>query len=276
MGIIQKTAIIVPCFNEEQRLIPEKFFNYIQKNEDVVFLFVDDGSTDNTKFILSDMCACAPSRLEWRRLDKNVGKAGAVRQGVLTALDYEFDAIGYLDADLSAPLECINDLLKCLEDPHIKLAMGSRVLLLGHKIRRQVLRHYLGRFFGTAASLVLGLSVYDTQCGAKLFRNDVTLKQVFSDPFFARWIFDVEILARMMVIHKYSGLPALSQCVLEYPLKEWQYASGSKIKLRDGFCAGFELLKIWLFRYSPGLIPHYQTIHARYQRAGHQSPPISA
>jgi glycosyltransferase involved in cell wall biosynthesis len=276
MGVIQKTAIIVPCYNEEQRLMPEKFFSYVQKNEGVVFIFVDDGSTDNTKLILSDMCAYAPSRLEWRRLDKNRGKAGAVRQGVLTALEYEFDAIGYLDADLSAPLECINDFLKCLEDPRINLVMGSRVLLLGHKIRRQVGRHYLGRFFGTAASLVLGLSVYDTQCGAKLFRNDATLKQVFSDPFFARWIFDVEILARMMVIHKYFGLPAINQCVLEYPLKEWEYACGSKIKIRDGFIACFELLKIWLFRYAPGLNPHLQSIHAQYQRAGHQSPPFNA
>ena len=28
MGVIQKTVIIIPCFNEEQRLIPEKFFSH--------------------------------------------------------------------------------------------------------------------------------------------------------------------------------------------------------------------------------------------------------
>ena len=268
MGAIQKTAIVIPCFNEARRLKPETFFDYLDKNEGIFFYFVNDGSNDRTEVILEDMCARAPDRLYWKSLDQNKGKAEAVREGILTAMEQDFDAIGYLDADLSAPLECINDLLKCLQDPNIRLAMGSRVLLLGRRIKRKAVRHYLGRAFATAASLVLGMAVYDTQCGAKIFKTDATSKQLFSDPFFTRWIFDVELLVKMMALHRYSGLPALDRCVLEYPLKQWENAGGSKLKISDYAVACIDLLKISMFRFVPGLIPQFKSIHARYQGAG--------
>ena len=83
-----------------------------------------------------------------------------------------------------------------------------------------MVRHYLGRVFATASSIVLGLDVYDTQCGAKVFRAGPSLAAAVAEPFASRWVFDVELLSRL---HRGSGgvtgLPA--SAFLEVPLNEW-------------------------------------------------------
>jgi hypothetical protein len=109
--------------------------------------------------------------------------------------------------------------------------------------------------------------VYDTQCGAKLFLNNEVLKLVFSHPFTSYWIFDVEILARMKVIHEYFELPDLVDCAVEYPLRKWQHASGSNVTPLDFFCSARDLFRIWLFLIFPALLPQNAAIHNQYKRA---------
>src|SRR5439155_11198181 len=96
------------------------------------------------------------------RLSSNVGKAEAVRQGVQLALRRRPSMVGYWDADLATPLDAIPRFCDVLRArPDLALVMGSRVALMGRQIRRSGLRHFMGRVFATAASLILGLTVYD-------------------------------------------------------------------------------------------------------------------
>lgn len=246
MGDIQKTAIVVPCYNESKRLRLDEFENYLTDKTGVTFIFVNDGSTDNTLEIIDQLCNVNPSQILCKSLDKNKGKAEAVRQGFLMAIELGFENIGYWDADLSTPLNLIDRLYDKLENDKITIVIGSRIRILGCDIKRRAWRHYLGRVFATFASLILDLYVYDTQCGAKIFKNSSELRMVFAYPFSVRWIFDVEILARFKIIRKNRGADPIEATALEYPLKNWTHMYGSKIKFSDFIMAAIELAKIIL------------------------------
>jgi glycosyltransferase involved in cell wall biosynthesis len=237
------TTIVVPCYNEEARLRPDAFVAYAQSHPDVELLFVDDGSTDGTRGVLDSMRAAAPAQISVLGLQENRGKAAAVRAGIQEGLARGRGMVGYWDADLSTPLDAIGEFRRLLlERPEVALVMGARVKLLGRRIERLESRHYLGRFFATAVSLVLRLPVYDTQCGAKLFRATAETAAVFATPFRARWIFDVEILARM--IRYRAGAGTLADAVLEHPLVEWRHVRGSKLRSADFLVAARDLAVI--------------------------------
>jgi hypothetical protein len=166
-------------------------------------------------------------------LEHNQGKAEAVRRGVLDALSRRPDAVGFWDADLATPLSELPGFVDLLQSrPDVDIVMGSRVKLMGRTIERHGWRHYLGRLFATAASLVLDLPVYDTQCGAKLFRATPLLARVFEEPFRARWVFDVEILARFMQLDP-RGPDHLATALYELPLRTWIDVHGSKVRPID-------------------------------------------
>src|SRR5690606_7016032 len=141
--------------------------------------------------------------------------------------------------------EAIADLRAVLEEmPTVDVVMGARVKLLGRMIERHAWRHYLGRVFATATSIALRLPVYDTQCGAKLFRVSDRLAELFRSPFIARWIFDVELIARMIRQRRSRGLPDAGTAIYEFPLLEWRDVPGSKLKPRDFARAAFDLASI--------------------------------
>ncbi len=248
-----RTAIIVPCYNEENRLQPIAFQQEVEQHPDLHFYFVNDGSRDNTMRMLRDMCQVNPEQLYAINQPKNKGKAEAVRQGVLTAIAQEYELIGFWDADLATPLCHIHDFINVLnETPQTNVVMGSRVKLLGRNIDRKPLRHYLGRMFATCTSIILQLPVYDTQCGAKLFRNTPAFRWAFSRPFTVNWIFDVEILARLTQFAQSQGAPNIERTTTEYPLQVWTDVPGSKLKTTDFLRGGLDLLKVAQILYLPG------------------------
>jgi dolichyl-phosphate beta-glucosyltransferase len=253
---VKSSAIIViPCYNEAQRLQVHKFQEFVGAGHPQRFLFVNDGSTDSTLTVLKTFHGDDPQHYDICDLLRNIGKAEAVRTGVLLAFDAGPDYIGYWDADLATPLEAIPAFCTLLDSrPGLEMVFGARVRLLGRTIERSALRHYLGRVFATAASVVLGLGIYDTQCGAKLFRASAAMRSLFQEPFLTRWLFDVELLARLIQARRGTLLPRAEDIIYEFPLHEWQDVAGSKVKARDFVQAFFGLARIYWHYLRPRLL----------------------
>jgi glycosyltransferase involved in cell wall biosynthesis len=254
---MQKTAIIVPCYNEAQRLNTQAFIQAASGDRNLFFIFVNDGSTDRTLETIKSLHDANPSQISYVDLQKNSGKAEAVRRGFLAAFKSDFTNIGYWDADLATPLGSIRTFCGILDTSKVSMVIGSRVRLLGRRIERRTLRHYLGRLFATAASLILRVPVYDTQCGAKIFKNSDNLKKVFRNSFHVSWIFDVEIFARFLIIERQRYRDRAGAGWVEYPLERWRDIKGSKIGWRSFFISGIDLLKLTAFLYLPLLKERY-------------------
>jgi dolichyl-phosphate beta-glucosyltransferase len=243
---VARASIIIPCYDEEERLDVPSFKDFRSSAHHITFVFVNDGSTDGTLGILETLRASDPQKFSVLNLRKNQGKAEAVRIGILGALDSSPDYVGFWDADLATPLCTIPQFLDLAESrPDLEVVFGSRVKLLGRKIERSSTRHYIGRVFATAASMALGLAVYDTQCGAKLFRTTSSLNALFEQPFLSRWIFDVEIVARLIHDRRGKDLPQVKDIIYEFPLTEWRDVPGSKLAYSDFVRALWELARIY-------------------------------
>jgi glycosyltransferase involved in cell wall biosynthesis len=240
MPTVFNTSIVIPCYNEEKGISNSEYSNFLNNNPEAFICFVNDGSTDNTLRILNVLKEKHPSQIYVLSLEKNSGKAEAVRAGInYCNANFQHQYIGYLDADLATTLEEFIDLRNYLKG-EIVFSFGSRIRKIGSTIERENSRFLIGRVVATFISNILDIKVYDTQCGSKLFTKEIS-EQLFEKEFISRWLFDVEIFYRM--IHLFGKEKAIKKMV-EVPLKLWVEKGDSKIKLTYGFKLWFDLFEI--------------------------------
>lgn len=242
---VQTVCLVIPCYNEEQRLDVPAFERFMRESPQVSFCFVNDASVDGTFALLVGLQRRHAGSVRLLDLPSQVGKAEAVRRGILHATAdggiAQPEFIGFWDADLATPLDEVHVLRRIADGtPECAMVLGSRIRRLGSNIRRNPARHYLGRVFATFASLTLRLPVYDTQCGAKLVRTTL-VHALFDEPFVSGWIFDVELLARLRNL---IGVEALLARTVEAPLDTWRDVAGSKLNARHMLRAPLELWRI--------------------------------
>ena len=236
-----KVVIIIPCYNEANRLDTNKFIDYLSQNTHLHFIFVDDGSTDNTRKIINQLISKYNSLVSLLTNETNKGKAESVRLGVIESYKMNPDYIGFLDADLAAPIEEIDNLLKIVKKDKTKeVVFASRIQLIGSEIKRNYFRHFIGRLFATCVSLLLKIRIYDTQCGAKMFSRKIC-NDIFSEQFVSPWLFDVELFARLLNVY---GMEKTIHMSCEHPVSKWRDIDGSKVKLIFFLKAPFELFNI--------------------------------
>ena len=236
---MQKICVVIPCYNEQFRL-PIQQFSKALETTDYHFLFVDDGSTDATVEVLKKLQLGNEKNVSILEIQKNGGKAEAVRQGMMAASQIKDIAIiGFMDADLATPLTEIPLLVHAF-DKEIKFVFGSRVRRIGTDINRKVHRHIIGRVFATLVSLKLGIGVYDTQCGAKFFKKEI-VPEIFSQAFITQWIFDVEIFMRLKQINQGQHINDIAK---EIPLEKWEDIANSTLKPKHFISIALEFVQL--------------------------------
>jgi dolichyl-phosphate beta-glucosyltransferase len=187
-------SVVVPCYNEENRLprTVERIEEYFAgKRVDHELILVDDGSADATRSVM-DAAAKTHASVKVEALPQNRGKGRALAVGVQAASG---DPILVTDADLSTPIEEVEKLQAAL-NAGAGVAIGSRALRGSRvEVSQPLYRVLMGKGFNLIVQAVLLPGIWDTQCGFKLFRADVA-HRVFGDLVTDGFGYDPEVLYR--------------------------------------------------------------------------------
>ncbi|WP_300022002.1 response regulator [uncultured Maribacter sp.] len=241
--MLQKNCVgvVIPCYNEEERLLGKEFRDFAHSNLGYHLCFVNDGSTDKTLEVLEELRKGNESNISIYDCEKNGGKAEAVRLGMLhMAKDPQLDYIGFLDADLSTDFRDFDDLVETLDKSDFKIVSGSRMSRMGADITKESARKIISMTINLIIRTILRMPFNDTQCGAKVMDRSV-VPLMFSKPFITKWLFDVEMFIRM---RKYFGKKEAVKLICEQPLKRWIHADGSKLSMKDSVKIVGQLAKI--------------------------------
>lgn len=239
-----KYAVVVPCYNEENRLPYAAFLNFAQNHPEVILCFVNDGSKDKTLSVLRGLQSECPKNICVYDMEQNGGKAEAVRNGMLYIHhNFNVNLSGFLDADLATtPEEWLQMAIYKEQHPQFAAIVGSRIQRLGASIQRDQSRSILSAIVKKFISIILKASFQDSQCGAKIFQSYL-VPFLFDMPFSTPWLFDVEIFLRLQ---KKFGSSTLQNGVLEFPLMHWNEIGDSKLKLKDSIKIPMQLLRLHL------------------------------
>jgi len=224
-------SVIIPCYNEGYRLKP--FFDLIQDNLALPWewIFVDDGSTDDTSAKIRDFIAINSDSTRLIAFDRNHGKGKAVREGILAS---KGKIVGFVDADLAAsPLH----FSKFLSSEHLingeEIIIGIRLKTQDDKVKRTLHRHLIGRVFQTYASMMTGINVYDSQCGFKLITS-TQAKKIAQSMKCDGFAFDVELISIALSMHM----------KVREELIPWEEKGNTSIRIRHILRMMYDIWKI--------------------------------
>lgn len=162
-----KISVVVPLFNEEESLV--ELYEQLSKavcslEKPIEFLFVDDGSTDGSMQVLTELHKKDP-QVRVVQFRRNYGKSAALGLGFKEARG---ELIVTLDADLQDEPHEIPKLVKKLEE-------GFDLVSGWKKIRNDpFIKKNTSKLFNFVTRKMTGLRIHDMNCGLKVYRREVT------------------------------------------------------------------------------------------------------
>lgn len=222
---MNKVLLIVPCYNEEKRFNIHYWKEISDGLGNVNFLFVDDGSTDNTFMKIEELST--QTNCFFQKIEKNSGKGKTLKNAFSSAVKENYEIIGFIDSDGAFKLNDIKRIVILAEQlitkKDFEAVFSSRINLAGRNIKRKKSRHYISRAIYTIINLIIKIPLYDTQSGFKLYENSLEWRKVFKEEFKTRWFFDIETLTLFRKLHNRNPR------TWEEPLDNWSDVPGSSL-----------------------------------------------
>ncbi len=188
---MKRIAVILPIYNGA-RVVEDVFgavHDFARRNRGYRFLFVDDGSVDNTAELLQRRIAAEDNgSISLLSYSVNQGKGYAVKTAVERS---DADFIVFTDGDLAYSLDHLPVVVKALEDYDV--VAGSRSLAEEEAQDLPVIRRFMGWTFNFMVRLMLSMPYRDTQAGLKGFRREAA-DRIFSKQLVHDFSFDVELI----------------------------------------------------------------------------------
>jgi len=186
-------SIIIPAYNEAER-IPSTLIDMDKRLSGVDYsyeiLVVSDGSKDNTASVARNMAKMVKN-LRVVELKDNVGKGGAVKQGMLIAAG---NIRLFTDADNSTSIDQFGKMAPLFKEGY-DVVIGSRAVP-GAELDppEPAYRQAIGKTLNFLVQLFILPGIWDTQCGFKAYTAEAAEK-IFLIAKTTGWAFDVESLA---------------------------------------------------------------------------------
>lgn len=195
--IMYNLCIVVPCYNEasrgDLRERVNSIISYINEKSSIMsieLIFINDASKDNTFEILKEFTKLENVTVLSNKT--NCGKGASIKRAIAIS---ESRYCMFMDADLSVPLEYIDEFYKKIDDNTI--LAGSRHLktsnITVHQTKGRQLISRFSHFIIRSFNKSLGLDMRDTQCGFKMFPTE-PIRSIIKYSVCDNWLFDIELL----------------------------------------------------------------------------------
>jgi len=186
-----KISVILPVYNESKYIddIFNSVLDFSNENPNYRFIFVNDGSVDETEKILKKKIAlCDCERINLLSYNPNKGKGYAVKKGVEYS---DGDYVIFTDGDLAYSLNHLKLFVQKLR--FYDVVIGCRPIIRENIKKIKISRKIFGKSFNFLVKLMLNLNFTDTQAGIKGFRKEAA-KNLFQKQKINGFGFDVEII----------------------------------------------------------------------------------
>ncbi|GAA3654149.1 glycosyltransferase family 2 protein [Flavivirga jejuensis] len=220
-------SVVIPLLNEQESLteLHDWIAKVMQSNHfSYEIIFIDDGSTDNSWQIISQL-GSQNNHVKGIRFFKNFGKSQALHAGFEKA---EGDVVITMDADLQDNPDEIPDL-------HNMITNDGFDLVSGWKKKRYdsiIAKNLPSKLFNWAARKTSGVKLNDFNCGLKAYRLDV-IKNIDVNGEMHRYI---------PVLSKNAGFTKIGEKVVQHQARKY----GETKFGMDRFVHGFlDLITIW-------------------------------